>query len=503
MLTAATAAALAAGLLSGGSAAALNTLATVPVGAFPRGVAFAPDGSSLYATSGNGLTVISAADNSITATVPVGTNLGEPVVTPDGGRIYVADPGNNEVDVVNAATRTAVASIPVADGPYGLAVTPAGNTVLVTRRGTDKVSLISTATNTVTGQVTVGNGPTDVAVSADGTRAVVVNGGAGTISVITLSGPTVAATVPVGATPYGVAMDPVNGTAYISSFGANTVSLLTTGNVISRTIPVAGGPVAAGRSRDGTVLYVAEYGGSQLATVRLSTSTVSAEVPTGTQPISVAVSPDGSRVATANFISGDVTVMAAAPRAATAAATAVKGEKATGNGAVTADAGGAVGSVRCYYGEDEQQVRQGPGGGAAGVPAAPGTVAANTSALVTCSFTNLDRGRVYHYVVAATDADGTGWAPETQSFVTRPPKIASPTVKRKKRKLVLTWSATRSADQYEARIRKNGSWRAWRIVGTPKVSFHSLARGTSYRIQVKAGNESGFGPTRSVTTSTR
>ena len=496
-------AALATGMLTAGPAGALNTITTVPVGAFPRGLAYSPDGQSLYATSGSGLTVIATADNSVTATVPIGTALGEPAVTPDGGRVYVADPGNNEVDVVNAATRTVVASVPVPDGPYGMAVTPDGETVLVTRRATDKVSLISTGSNTVMGQVTVGNGPTDVAVSADGSRAVVVNGAANTVSVITLSSSTVAAPVPVGAAPYGVAMDPVTGTAYVSSFGADNVSLLNTANTVTDTIPVGGGPVAAGQSRDGTVLFVAEYGASKLATVKLSNRTVTAELGVGNQPIAVAVSPDGSRVATANFTSGDVTVMAAAPRAVTDSATAVKGEKATGNGAVTADAGGAVSSVRCYYGQDEEQVGRGPGGGAASVAASPDTVAANASAAVTCPFTNLTRGRVYHFVVAGTDPDGTGWQPETRSFVTRPPKIAAPTVKRKKRKLVLIWSATRSAEQYEARIRKNGSWKPWRIFGSPKVTFSSLERDTSYRIQVKAGNESGFGPTRSVTAATR
>lgn len=494
------AAVIAGGLVGPVPAQAVNSVTTITVGNNPRGVAYSPDGSRLYATGDNGLSVIDTGNNTVLTTIPNGTSLGEVALTHDGGRAYVADIGNGQVDVINTATNAVVASIPVADSPYGVAVTPDDTGVLVTRRAVDKVALIATATNTVTGNLTVGNGPTDVAV--DGSRALVVNGSATTVSVVAMPSFTVTSTIAVGASPYGVTMDPT-GTAYVSTFGTNSVAVIGPGNTVGATIPVAGGPVATGVSRSGVKLYVAEYSGNKLAAVNLNNLTIESQTATGAQPISVAVSPDGSRIATADFGAGTVTILAAAPAAVTMAATGVRGEKATGNGSVAADAEGAVTEVRCYYGTDEDAVEQGPLGTAASVRATPSSVAANTTVPVTCPFTGLVRGTTYFYVIAATDSDGPGWAPTTESFTTRPPKVANPTVKRKKTKLILRWTPTRGADQYQGRIRTNGSWRSWKTVTNPKITFSGLKRHRTYRMHLKAMNDSGPGPTRSVTSTTR
>lgn len=496
------AAAVAAGGLAGISpAGAVSPVTTITVGAGPRGVAYSPDGTRLYATGATGLSVIDTATNTVSTVIPNGTSLGEVAVTPDGGRAYVADISNNAVDVINTATNAVVASVPVADFPYGVAVTPDGTSVLVTRRSTNKVSVISTSTNTVTSEVVVGNGPTDVAVSS--TRAVVVNGGANSVTVLNLPAVTVAATVPVGADPYGVTMSPLDETAYVSSRTANSVAVIGSGNTVLATIPVGGGPVATGLSRNGLTLYAAQYVDNKLAAVNLSNRTITGQTATGLQPVSVAVSPDGSRIAVADFTGGTVTMLAAAPKAATLPATAVKGEKATGNGQVTADSADAVSDISCYYGTDPSAVEDGPLGSAARLRATPATAVAGSTVSVTCPFTNLSRGRTYFYVITATDGDGPGWSPQSQSFTTRPPKVASPTVKSKKAKIVLRWTVTRGADEYQGRIRKNGSWRSWQTVVNPKVTFANLKRRTSYKMQLKAGNDAGFGPTRTVTASTR
>ncbi len=90
-----------------------------------------------------------------------------------------------------------------------------------------------------------------------------------------------------------------------------------------------------------------------------------------------------------------------------------------------------------------------------------------------------------------------------ESFTTRPPKPDAPKVVRKKKRLVLTWDAVRTATYYKARIRKGGSYKAWRTLSQPKVVFKNLKRKTKYKMQIRAGNDSGVGPKRTLTRKTR
>jgi YVTN family beta-propeller protein len=57
---------------------ASNTVvATIPVGAFPEGVAITPDGTRAYVTNeSNTVSVIDTATNTVVATIPVATPLG-------------------------------------------------------------------------------------------------------------------------------------------------------------------------------------------------------------------------------------------------------------------------------------------------------------------------------------------------------------------------------------------------------------------------------------------
>lgn len=489
-------------VVAGPPAQAIDNVSTVALAGQPNGVVYSPDGKTSYVAHIGGLSVISTVTNTITATVPIAGSAAGVALTPDGGRAYVAVASTNSVVVVNTATNTIVATIAVPNSPYAVAVTPDAQTVLVTRRATDKVSAISTQTNTITGEVTVGNEPTDVAISADGNRAVVANYSSNSATVLSLPALTVAATVPLGANPYGVAMDPMGSTAYITGFGANRVYVLGGGNTVTSEIPVPSGPVASALSRDGKTLYVTEYLAGKIAAVTLSNGTISGESAVGINPIDVAVGPEGARLSVTNYFGGTMSVFSAAPVTETGPATDVKGETATGHAIVRADPN-AVTSVRCYYGDNATEVRKGPRGTADSVAAQPGAVAANGTQTVICPFDGLTRGTVYKYLVAATDSDGSGWPVETQEFTTRPPKPAKPTITRKKTSLKFTWTPTRTATSYQGRIHKKSGWKDWKTKSSPKVKFSNLKRHTSYDVQLRAGNESGYGPKREVTATTK
>ena len=72
---------------------------------------------------------------------------------------YVSNISGNNVSVVNIANNTVVASIPVDASPEGLAVSPDGGLLYVACFGANKVDVISTASNSVIATVPVGASP--------------------------------------------------------------------------------------------------------------------------------------------------------------------------------------------------------------------------------------------------------------------------------------------------------------------------------------------------------
>jgi YVTN family beta-propeller protein len=75
-------------------------------GAFSRGLAFSPDGETLYVTSERMLVAVDVARNLVTRTLELGDDTSTLAVTPDGSRIYVGTllfggggPGMSVVDV--------------------------------------------------------------------------------------------------------------------------------------------------------------------------------------------------------------------------------------------------------------------------------------------------------------------------------------------------------------------------------------------------------------------
>jgi YVTN family beta-propeller protein len=109
--------------------AATNKVITTiaPVGHNPNGVAVTPDGSKVYVTAPNTVSVITTATNRETATILVGHNPKGVAVTPDGRKVYVANELSNNVSVIDAATNKLTATIPVGERPiaFGLFIGPA------------------------------------------------------------------------------------------------------------------------------------------------------------------------------------------------------------------------------------------------------------------------------------------------------------------------------------------------------------------------------------------
>jgi YVTN family beta-propeller protein len=114
---------------------ATNTAGTaIPVGASPQGIAFSPDGTTVYVTNSgsNTITPINAATNTPGTPITVGLSPEGIVVTPDGTTAYVVLGGTAAVVPVNLVTGTAGTGIRNSRTPGAIAITPDGKTVYVT-----------------------------------------------------------------------------------------------------------------------------------------------------------------------------------------------------------------------------------------------------------------------------------------------------------------------------------------------------------------------------------
>jgi YVTN family beta-propeller protein len=236
------------------SAVAQVTVATVPAGNSPFGVAVNSITNKTYVANqdDNTVTVIDGATNN-TTTVPVGVYPYAVAVDSATNKIYVANNcGNNPncadfgtVTVIDGATNNTT-TVPVGVYPYAVAVDSATNKIYVanycgsdlTCSSSGTVTVIDGATNnTVT--VNVGFSPEDVEVNAVTNQIYAVNNcgndstcsSAGTVTVIDGTTNNVVNTVTVGFFPYFAAVNSVTNQIYVANDCGNDVNCQSLGTV--------------------------------------------------------------------------------------------------------------------------------------------------------------------------------------------------------------------------------------------------------------------------------
>jgi YVTN family beta-propeller protein len=207
----------------------------VTVGQDPEGVAVTPDGSQVWVTdtgpetgspSLGGITVVSAASDTVTASMSLPTDPRELAFSPSGKTAYVTT--SSGLLVINTATRQVVDTIPGLGDPEDVAVSPNGKTLYVTNTIQGLVDVISAATNTVTGTIKVGQLPWGLVLSSDGSTLYVADGNSDAISVISTVSDKVTATIPDAGGPVSVALTPDGSRLWVGGLTSGTVSVFDT-----------------------------------------------------------------------------------------------------------------------------------------------------------------------------------------------------------------------------------------------------------------------------------
>jgi YVTN family beta-propeller protein len=127
----------------------------------PQTVAADPHTGTVWATDGDGVSVINAANSSVTTTIPLSGSPEAVAVDPATGTVFVAGNSSGTVYVISEATDTVTATIQIppqggspAD-PMAMAVDEAARTVYVSSF-VGSLTVISETTDSITATIDVG-----------------------------------------------------------------------------------------------------------------------------------------------------------------------------------------------------------------------------------------------------------------------------------------------------------------------------------------------------------
>lgn len=216
-----------------------------------NGLAFSPDGKTLYVGGGNGakLTAFSYSDGHVTKAnevkAPESSFISGVAVNPTSGNVYVLNEAFNQVYVLQPGTLKVLAFVNTGSNPHSCVFGADGRHLYISNWGGESVTVIDTATNSHIRDVRVGVRPNDMALAPDG-RLFVACAGDNTIHVIQTRGreeagdattrankpsevvreilnTSIEPTVLEGSTPDGVAVTPDGKTLYVANADNNNV----------------------------------------------------------------------------------------------------------------------------------------------------------------------------------------------------------------------------------------------------------------------------------------
>jgi len=336
------------------------------VGNFPTGGAITPDGKYYWSASAglgtNDLQIVNLATGVVIQKLPMPGTYGQLIFSKDGRTAYASglSKGTSPTDgptmgdtgdvihvfSVDPSTGLALEKTPIAlpstqggsaringlppnpnlpDFPVGLALTTDGKTLLVVLYNADKLAVIDTASGTAS-TVNTGAYPYHVAIERTGRYAYVANAYDGTLTKIDLTNTATTSTVyclgdparlsaacptrntPDNSQPQYVLSDPASDRLFVAVTNQDGIAVVDTKtDTVSRFISLKRSegygtqPVSLALAPDGGTLYVAEAGDDAIAAIALTdradgsakTFDVIGKLPTADYTSDVDITPDG------------------------------------------------------------------------------------------------------------------------------------------------------------------------------------------------------------------
>jgi YVTN family beta-propeller protein len=280
--------------------------ATIPVGKRPRGIHASPDGKTVYvALSGTpvgGPPQLDAQGNPI---------LKRPKDDDDDDSVP-SDKSADGIGVVDVARAKLTGKILAGSDPEEFALSKDGNHFYVSNEDVKTASVINIATGKLEHIIPVGQEPEGVATSPDGKRFYVTCEAGGDIYAIDTTNYTVAGHFKVAVRPRSMAFLPGSPQAFIPSESTGQLNVVDTNELkIVKVIDLPGGsrPMSVKVSPDGTRIYVSDGRAGTITVLDARTHALIDRIAVGKRPWGIALSPDGKYLFSANGPSNDVSVV--------------------------------------------------------------------------------------------------------------------------------------------------------------------------------------------------
>ena len=139
--------------------------------------AFAPDGKILAVTDATSpaVVLIDPANNTVLRTVKLSGAPAGLAWAPDGKHLFASETGASSIAEIDPASGAVTRRLTTGRYPRGLAMAPRHKFLLATDWGLDKLTVIDVASGTTKANITVGRQPTAVAITPDESLALVSN----------------------------------------------------------------------------------------------------------------------------------------------------------------------------------------------------------------------------------------------------------------------------------------------------------------------------------------
>jgi YVTN family beta-propeller protein len=267
------------------------TIARIPLGVSPVGIAVNPSNGEIYVASRGSVFVIDTSSDQVMATVPVEAGIEALAVNTVGTRLFVLHGHPDGISVIDTGARRLVRTLDAGSPSAMLAVPGVDHLVLaqsVAKSGNGpgdaRISLLETDGLSAIAATSVETFlPLGLAFDPSGSRlyAVGVTGfdeksQAGRFLTLETGGYRVVADSQIALFPVAIAVNPTGTRVYVVAItekGAALIVIATSSNAVLETVAVREGPLALAVSASGTEVYISHSDGT-LSIVNTATNRV-------------------------------------------------------------------------------------------------------------------------------------------------------------------------------------------------------------------------------------
>jgi YVTN family beta-propeller protein len=285
--------------------ATFKVVKTIPVGKRPRGIHTSPDGKTVY---------VALSGSPIEGPTRIDAN-GNPVFErekDDDDDEEKADKAADGIGVVDVATQKFLRKLSVGSDPEEFDISADGKHLYVSNEDVKTASSLNIADGKVEKIVALTEEPEGVAISPDGKRLWVTCETGGEVFVIDIATFKSLGHVKIGPRPRSVAFLENGRLAVVPSESDGKLYVIDTASIkVVKTIELPRGsrPMRVKVSPDGTKLYASTGRGATVAVLDAKTHALLNNVAVGQRPWGIVLSPDGKYLFSANGPSNDVSVV--------------------------------------------------------------------------------------------------------------------------------------------------------------------------------------------------